>query len=269
MENTHHICKGCANEFTGSYCNLCGQKAIGRFSLRYLLNLLNDDLFEVNRGLLLTFKELTLRPGKMIRSYLDGDTKKYFSPVKYLFTAAALIYIVASISEWSFGDPASSPFSMDVWKAQLFSKDLKPFSIALFGEVGGGFPFIVRDYLGVYFLIILPFAALVGMWLFRNLNFTEVLITWIYLWSHVVFCLVFYSAAATLLISDDSSMTLFFIALSVFAVAMFYYFINTFREVADERWFFASIKVLGSMYGGFFAAFSLTWVFLSLVKLLI
>src|SRR5688572_509725 len=108
-----HECKGCGAMINGNYCSLCGQKVIDRFSLRYLWSLLHADLLEVDRGWWLTFKDLTLRPGPTIESYLNGNTKRYFSPIKYLLLISALFYLLITI-EQTFNS-TSYPFTFETW----------------------------------------------------------------------------------------------------------------------------------------------------------
>ena len=61
--------------------------------------ILTDTLFsvvKVNRGFLFTAKELSLRPGKAIQSYLAGHRVDYYSPHKYLFFIGAVTSFLTS-----------------------------------------------------------------------------------------------------------------------------------------------------------------------------
>jgi hypothetical protein len=89
-------------------------------------------LLDVDRGLLLTFKELWVHPGVMILNYIQGKSKQYYSPLKYLLFWSALDLLVVAFKydvPWNFlkGLIANSnaPFS-----AKSFD-DLKTFLIAM------------------------------------------------------------------------------------------------------------------------------------------
>ncbi len=98
MNNTKEIeillqkkeCKNCKNSFKGSFCNNCGQKAINeRYTIKYLVNLILMS-FNIESGLLYTAKLLFINPGKLINEYLNGKTKCYYNPLKYLLLVTGL-----------------------------------------------------------------------------------------------------------------------------------------------------------------------------------
>jgi len=267
VEPHSHICKCCGNNFTGTYCNQCGQKVISRFNLKYLWNLIHEDLLEVDRGFWHTMKDLTLRPGKTIKDYLNGNTRRYFSPVKYLLIIAAFIYVLLTVVD-TFGPPVKDdPFAFETWKARVLSDELAPFSVGVFNEIVNAFPFIMKDYLGSYFLLMLPFAAFGGQFVFGKLNFTELLVTWIFLWGNILYLLLAFSFLISWLAIVDSSMIGFMIMMGLFFLFMLYYFVKTFRELTDGKWVVTFIKLVLSMYGGFFTFFGLVWVVLGFIKL--
>ncbi len=268
FEHENHICKCCGNSFSGIFCNLCGQKVISRFSLKHLWNLLHEDLLEVDRGFWHTMKDLTLNPGKTIKNYLNGNTKRYFSPVKYLLIISALIYFLLTVVEIFQPPVKDDPFAFETWKSEVLSKEQAPFSLGSFQEITNAFPFIMKDYLSAYFLLILPFAAFAGQFVFRNLNFTELLITWVYLWGHVMYLLLacsFLISPVVLLTSD--SMTGLIIIMATIFIIMFYFFTKTFRDLTSGKWVPTFIKLILTMYSGFFTVFALAWVALGIVKL--
>ena len=87
-------CKNCNTIFHGQYCNVCGQKLINRFTLSFLWQGFHKDIFEVDNGLLLTYRDMWVRPGTMVLEYISGATKKYYSPLKYLIFWTALYLII-------------------------------------------------------------------------------------------------------------------------------------------------------------------------------
>ncbi|MBT8208971.1 MAG: DUF3667 domain-containing protein, partial [Eudoraea sp.] len=52
-----------------------------------------DALFSVNAPLLITLKGLLKNPGKLLRSYLAGQRKRYYKPVAF-FVLTTILYIL-------------------------------------------------------------------------------------------------------------------------------------------------------------------------------
>lgn len=154
MESTEYICKNCGNQFQGLYCNACGQKVIRkRYTLKHLLELVLES-FNVERGLFYTVKLLFTDPGKLINNYLDGRTKDFYNPLKYLILIASLNAIlmlwldifdtnVASTNELIGSDPEGNK--------------LQKIILGYF-----------RTYLNVFSLIVLPFYSLASKWVFKK-----------------------------------------------------------------------------------------------------
>jgi hypothetical protein len=61
------------------------------------------DVFDLDRGLLLTVRELVVRPGAMIRSYIAGQRHRQANPLTYLFITSGLSLLAQSV----LGDPFS------------------------------------------------------------------------------------------------------------------------------------------------------------------
>jgi hypothetical protein len=86
-------CLNCGGEKLGDYCHACGQPfRLVRITLATLARELAARM-SFERGLFRTFKEMTLRPGTMIRNYLRGQRRSYVNPVTYLLfaTGASLL----------------------------------------------------------------------------------------------------------------------------------------------------------------------------------
>jgi hypothetical protein len=89
-------CLNCSNQFDGKFCNECGQKAAThRFTLHEWLHEIPHSIFHVDSGFFHTLINLYRRPGSMIRQYLEGKRKDYFSPFLYMLIWSG-VYIVVS-----------------------------------------------------------------------------------------------------------------------------------------------------------------------------
>ena len=87
-------CKNCAHNFDGNFCNNCGQKStVDRVNFKYLREEITSSLFQVNRGIFFTIKELATRPGHSIKEFLAGKRKKHFKPIAFAFLTATLYFL--------------------------------------------------------------------------------------------------------------------------------------------------------------------------------
>lgn len=87
---TNH-CKNCQAAIEGRYCSNCGQAtSTARLDFHVVWHDLQHGLLHVNKGIFYTLRELFLRPGLTIRSYLDGQRIRHFQPVSMMIVLAAL-----------------------------------------------------------------------------------------------------------------------------------------------------------------------------------
>jgi len=88
-------CSNCKTESLGDFCSCCGNPlVIHRIDKSYLTQELLK-LIGYERGFLYTAKELFLRPGKVIREYIQEDRQKITKPITYLILTS-LIYTFIS-----------------------------------------------------------------------------------------------------------------------------------------------------------------------------
>jgi len=87
---TNH-CKNCQAAIEGRYCSNCGQAtSTARLDLHVVWHDLQHGLLHVHKGIFYTLRELFLRPGLTIRSYLDGQRIRHFQPLSMVIVLAAL-----------------------------------------------------------------------------------------------------------------------------------------------------------------------------------
>ena len=104
--------------------------------------------FNLEKGLLLTVRELTLRPGSTIRGYLDTDRFKFTNPFKYYFITVS-IYLFLHLrffDDRSGSDGSSSTFDnpvmqilidyLNIWIV-LFAFIVSLFSYLMFRKATG------------------------------------------------------------------------------------------------------------------------------------
>jgi len=88
-------CLNCGAELTGKYCSNCGQERItGKLEVKHLFKDVTHGIFHWESSILKTFKELLLRPGKFLRSYIEGIRKPYVKPFSYFIFIQTLYVLV-------------------------------------------------------------------------------------------------------------------------------------------------------------------------------
>lgn len=245
------VCKNCANKFQGSYCNHCGQKVITRLNASFLWHGLRDELLEIDRGLLLTFKELWTHPGLMVAKYIGGDTKKYYSPIKYLIFWSAIVIILFSF----VGD---NNFNL--------SSNSKAFSSKSFPEFLESLGSITAFYANFYFFGLVPFLSLAVKLFHRKsgFNFIEIMISNLYLLGQWSFALIFLALLSPLL---NSINPLTGIGISVLIAAPIYYvFFKMHKELFSESWTLTVFKALGAVWLSMIIYLPLLYVFVNVLK---
>jgi len=87
-------CKNCGQDLEGNFCKNCGQKSdIRKIGFGYLLDEIPNSIFQVNRGLFFTVKELFIRPGHSIREFLEGKRKNHYKPLAFFFLTSSVYFL--------------------------------------------------------------------------------------------------------------------------------------------------------------------------------
>ena len=87
-------CKHCNSELHGEYCSSCGRhKELKRINGHYVLSEIGSVL-NFDKGILFTIRELFLRPGKNIQTFIIKDRNCLIKPILFLIICS-LIYTVA------------------------------------------------------------------------------------------------------------------------------------------------------------------------------
>jgi hypothetical protein len=148
------ICKNCGNHFKGKYCNKCGQRVIGgRYTMKHLVHLVLDS-FNLQKGFFFTYKMLFTNPGKLVNDYLDGRSRDFYNPLKYLILIASVNAIlmlwfdvfdtnVATTNEFLGDEPEGNQLQQTLIR-------------------------YMKSYLNLVSLFVLPFYSLVSKWVFSK-----------------------------------------------------------------------------------------------------
>ncbi|HOP44129.1 MAG: DUF3667 domain-containing protein [Flavobacteriales bacterium] len=151
-ERTH--CLNCDGPLNGPYCPDCGQKRdLPDFTWHFLLQELPASLFQVDRGIWYTIRQLFTRPGHAIRDYLAGKRVRYFRPISLLVLSAGLYGFLGL-----FLDMELPGLKMDDAQMKVIE--------------------VINRHYALVELVLLPFIAF-GTWLFfrrSGYNFVEHLV---------------------------------------------------------------------------------------------
>jgi len=92
-------CKNCGNHVEGKYCSNCGQDSkTSRITIPNFLSDISESIFQINKGLFFTTKELLFRPGNSIKEYLIGKRKNHFKPIAYVLLMSTLYFLTTQIT---------------------------------------------------------------------------------------------------------------------------------------------------------------------------
>ena len=85
------ICKNCNAEVTQNYCPNCGQAAkVKRIDGRYIAHEIGH-ILNLERGILFTIKELLIRPGENVRTFMSENRSRLVRPIVFIIVTS-LIY---------------------------------------------------------------------------------------------------------------------------------------------------------------------------------
>lgn len=84
-------CKNCHRELSGEFCSHCGQpKHLKRIDKSYVFHEIGSVL-NFDKGILFSIKELLIRPGKSVRTFIHEDRNRLVKPILFIILCS-LIY---------------------------------------------------------------------------------------------------------------------------------------------------------------------------------
>lgn len=248
-------CKNCSNTFEGEHCNACGQNLISRFTGQYLWKGLQRDMLEVDNGLLLTFKSLWINPGKMVLQYINGTTKRYYSPLKYLIFWTAVYLVVESLV--NVHNQVSIP--------ELILKNSPPFSSQALLDFLAATDQFMKLNTNFYFLGLIPFLSLATFWFYQNMpyNLTEIVILFTFFCGQVSsFIIAFVFLAPAIEIFKNYPMAVIFGMMVPYS----YLFFKMQKQFFGLDWGTTFLRGLGSLSVGTLMYWVVLFVLFNVIK---
>lgn len=168
MDNKN--CINCNSELSGSYCSTCGQRGeIERITTKSLFSNYVGRIFGFDTKFLRTIRDLTLSPGKVGRTFIEGNRVRYIDPVGYFFiitTLMLLTYGVLDVDIQEFMFSNSNQFS-EMAGQEARTEQQEEFQQSMLE--------ILSENMRILGFLIIPFFAIVGKLFYRKsgLNFLE------------------------------------------------------------------------------------------------
>jgi hypothetical protein len=92
-----NTCKKCNSETQGNFCSHCGHpQKVDRINARYIASEIGSVL-NFQKGFFYTIKELLIRPGQSIQSFISEDRNRLVKPVMFLLICSLIYTIFAQL----------------------------------------------------------------------------------------------------------------------------------------------------------------------------
>ena len=106
-------CLNCGTELIGSHCHACGQKAHVHRTLAAFMHDLLHGALHFEGKIWRTLPMLAFKPGKLTRSYLDGQRARYVSPMALFLFGVFLMFAAFQLAGISAPDDLGPPIQFD------------------------------------------------------------------------------------------------------------------------------------------------------------
>jgi hypothetical protein len=179
LSETDPACLNCGSPAVDEFCARCGQPYRGgeRLTIRGLLAEFGHKFLNLERGLLRTARDLTVRPGAMMRDYVTGKRKTYVNPFTYLVFGTAINLVVYRLT----GTREKALLAM---RGQ-FAQDPN-MGAEMARSMAGQMELLVDHNLYLMLVMAIPFALLLRLFFWRfGATLAELAVLPLYTFGHV------------------------------------------------------------------------------------
>ncbi|WP_026706172.1 DUF3667 domain-containing protein [Flavobacterium soli] len=150
-------CKNCKTNFSGNFCNNCGQSAETHpINFHYLWHDIQHGVFHFDKGLFFTIRELFVRPGEAIREFIYGKRVSHFKPV-------AMVFLLGSIYGLLY-------HYFDIGTPHQFTADADSKTVAINNLVNNW----MASHYALATMLMLPFVSISSYWAFYKTGYNLV-----------------------------------------------------------------------------------------------
>lgn len=160
-------CLNCNNEFSGNYCNNCGQKkSKGTLTMKMVMKDFVENVFLFDSRLYKTLIGLLIKPGHTVSTYLSGKRKTYLPPFQFFLLFMTLYLLIFNF----FGDRVMTMINRGIQPDQTNLSKLELTQA------------LVRQNLDILYFILTPIIAFYVWLFFKKIkyNFPETLLFSLY-----------------------------------------------------------------------------------------
>jgi hypothetical protein len=182
-------CLNCATLLTADdrFCPSCGQKTdTHRLKMSHIWHDIGHAFTHTDKGFFYTIKELAVRPGRVVREYVEGKRKKYFNPFSFLLIIIGLQLIANSVFK---------PYSQDFGQRPTITNSEQQRRYAPYLRRGNNYREFMNKRTNIVVLISTPFIAFILWLLFkrRGYNYAEHLVAMAFLngYLHLIITFIF------------------------------------------------------------------------------
>jgi hypothetical protein len=225
-----HTCNNCGNDFSGNFCNLCGEKVYHEHdrSFSHLIEEVFHFVTHFEGTFILSLKTMLSKPGKISDDFCNGVRKKYFKPLSF-FLMLVILYLLFPLFEGLnmrphfyennnlFGSYATAQLERVKTTKHLTDEELEETFLHKGEKVSKFLLFIV-----------IPFMALLSLgagfkkrkYYFDHFIFSTEVVSFFILWGFLILPAIVWLAAAIgvqLFHSEDSLGIVLFSGLGIYA----------------------------------------------------
>lgn len=174
-------CKNCQKKYDEGdrFCSACGQNVnIRRIDFRYLVEEVQQIIFNFDGGLFFTIKELFTRPGYAIKEYIIGKRQRFTKPILFLMIVGALYSFVRKWLELN-----TALFQVN-HSDKTEEYDVGGKAIQVLSDYIGKLDIWIDDNYALFVLFQIPIIAFgfhLGFKKFQRYNYTEWLVIMVFI----------------------------------------------------------------------------------------
>lgn len=212
-------CLNCGQKFTGKYCNQCSQPAnTGKLTIRHTLSHFVTSYLSFEGKLWETLRDMTLRPGLVIRSYIEGKRQVYYKPAGFFIILTAFYLIIRGLINY---DPLHGQFD----HIDMSNPDEFQLKMQLTGK------YMVEHINNILFLLVFSIGIMWSLFYRKRYNLAEMLTAGFYLVGYFISI-----GTLSMLFSNYSGIDVSKAQLAILFIYLFYAQVSTFGKGNLLRW---------------------------------